>query len=572
MTGAEIKTERIDDIPLLIEQQREMGIPGVLDNVIDPHGNRQGLSVGWLTTVWLSYIVSESDHRMSEVESWVEGQIGSLTGMIPERIGVKDFTDDRLSDVLRMLSVDEVWEEIESQLGRHLVRVYDLGSDRVRMDSTSAAVYHDEEGHVLFRKGYSKDHRPDLAQFKVMLGALDPMGMPVGSLVVSGNEADDGLYIPSIRRIRQVVGQGEKLYIGDSKMSSLQNRTFIEAGGDHYLVPLARTGEIPEIMETLLESVWDKKQPLKVVYTSESETEVLALGFEASRSQEAQIDNKKTSWQERVLVIYSPQLAKRNSQSFDKRLSKAEKALCDLTPPRGRGKRQKDDLEALKTQVQAILKKYRVEGFLEVDYHKEVQKRSIRRYKDRPNRTEEAIRYVVDVRRNQQAIDKAHRLFGWRLYATNAPSEKLSLNEAVRVFRKAPNIERNFSRLKGHPLGIRPLYVQRDDHAKGMIRLLCLALRLLTLVEYIVRENLKSSGKTLSGLYPGNPKRKTDQPTTERLLKAFRGTTLTVVKLPSQTFRHVTPLSELQKCILTLLGLPISIYENLALPVNPIPP
>jgi len=509
---------------------------------------------------------------MSEVESWVEGQIESLTGMIPEPIRVKDFTDDRLCDVLRMLSVDEVWEEIETELGQHLIRVYDLKRDRVRVDSTSGAVYHDEESHVLFRKGYSKDHRPDLAQFKVMLGALDPMGMPIGSLVVSGNEADDGLYIPSIRRIRQVVGQGEKLYIGDSKMSSLQNRAFIEAGGDHYLVPLARTGDVPEIMETLLESVWNKEQPLKVVYALESETEILALGFEASRSQEAQIDNKKVSWQERVLVICSPQLAKKNQNSLDKRLSKAEKALCDLTPPRGRGKRQKDDLEALKTQVQAILKKYRVEGFLEVDYHKEVQKRFIRKYKDRPNRTEETIRYVVDVRRNRQAIDKAHRLFGWRLFATNAPSEKLSLNEAVRAFRKAPNIERNFSQLKGRPLGIRPLYVQRDDHAKGMIRLLCLALRLLTLVEYIARENLKTSGETLSGLYPGNPKRKTAKPTTERLLKVFQGITLTVVKSQSQTFRHITPLSQLQKRILALLGLSISIYENLALSVNPIPP
>jgi hypothetical protein len=76
----------------------------------------------------------------------------------------------------------------------------------------------------------------------------------------------------------------------------------------------------------------------------------------------------------------------------------------------------------------------------------------------------------------------------------------------------------------------------------------------------------------LSGLYAGNPTRQTARPTTERLLKTFRGITLTIVQLPGQMIRHVTPLSELQQRIMALLGLPVSIYENLTLPVQPIPP
>jgi len=63
MAEVEIRTERIDDVPLLMHQQRKMGIPEVLDEVIHPHGNWEGLSVGWLTTTWLSYILSKADHR-----------------------------------------------------------------------------------------------------------------------------------------------------------------------------------------------------------------------------------------------------------------------------------------------------------------------------------------------------------------------------------------------------------------------------------------------------------------------------------------------------------------------------
>ena len=111
---AKIYTERIDDIPLLVSQQEKMGIPEVLDRVIRPHGNRQGLSVGWLTTGWLSYIVSEGDHRMVEVEGWVADHQESLSHLIPHPVRVKDFTDARLADVLGLLSKDEVWDEVES--------------------------------------------------------------------------------------------------------------------------------------------------------------------------------------------------------------------------------------------------------------------------------------------------------------------------------------------------------------------------------------------------------------------------------------------------------------------------
>jgi transposase len=218
------------------------------------------------------------------------------------------------------------------------------------------------------------------------------------------------------------------------------------------------------------------------------------------------------------------------------------------------------------------LQKHRVEGLLEVHYKQDVKRRTIRKYRERPARTEEQVRYVVQVTRDQRAIHLTRRLMGWRLYVTNAPAETFSLAEAMWAYRGAPRIERDFRRLKGHPLGIRPLYVRRQDHAKGLVRLLSLALRVLTVVEHVVRRQLQVSGETLSGLYAGNPKRQTARPTTERLLKAFRGITLTVVQLPEQVIRHVTPLSELQRRILVLLGLPVSIYENLTLPVQPIPP
>lgn len=581
---AEIKvyTEQINDVPLLVHQQCKMGIPDVLNEVIQPHGNWEGLSVGWLATIWLAYILSEADHRMVEVEPWAEGQIETLSALSLEPVRVKDFTDDRLADILHAISDEDVWEEIETQLGQRLIRVYELKGQPARFDSTTVSVYHDMEENILFRQGHSKDHRPDLPQFKTMLGTLDPLGMPLATLTVPGNEADDELYIPAITRGRQVLGQGGQLYIGDAKMGALATRAFIQAGGDYYLMPLAQVGGVPKLLSELLKPVWDKEQPLTPIYAPISEEsgdeevkakkELLALGYETTRSQEAVVDGQPLSWEERVLVVYSLSLAKKTRCGLEQRLKKAEQQLWALTPPRGRGHRQWNDLEALQGAVQSILKKHRVEGLLEVTYAQEMEQRPIRQYGERPARMKEQLRYVVQVQRNREAVAAARRLLGWRLYTTNAPNGEFSLTKAIWAYRSAAVIERDFRRLKGRPLGIRPLYVQREDHARGMVNLLSLALRVLTLVEYVVRERLQTAGETLSGLYPGNPKRQTARPTTERLLKAFRGINLTVIHLPDQTIRHVTPLSELHQRILSLLDLPTSIYEDLILCIKPIPP
>jgi len=566
MAEANINTERIDDIPLLFSFLQQMGIQETLDAYANPHGNRQGLSIGWLTTAWLSYIVSELDHRMVEVEAWADQHIETLSALIPQALDVKDFTDDRLADLLEWFSKDSVWEEVENHLGQRLVQVYDLSQEPIRLDSTTASVYHDTEGNTLFRYGYSKDHRPDLPQLKVMLGTIDPMGMPLATLVLPGNEADDGLYIPTVIRARQILSPGGHLYVGDAKMSALDTRAFIQAGEDYYLTPLAQIGDVPELMEELLKPVWSKEQSLELIYplTDEVNPKAIALGYEVTRSQEVVLANQhKMEWEERLLMVYSPSLARKARRGLSQRLDNAEQAILALTPPRGRGKRQKKDLSALQSSVGSILKQYRVEGLLRVSYTCGEKHRSIRKYRDRPARTEISTRYVVQVQRNQQAISQVRRAMGWRLYATSATVEQLPLSRAVNMFRGAPRMERNFARLKGRPLGISPLYVHREDHVCGMVRLLSLALRMLTLVEHVVRKELGSAGETLSGLYAGNPKRQTAQPTTERLLKAFHYIDLSIVRLPDQTIYHVTPLSELQKRILALLGMETAIYEGL---------
>lgn len=166
--------------------------------------------------------------------------------------------------------------------------------------------------------------------------------------------------------------------------------------------------------------------------------------------------------------------------------------------------------------------------------------------------------------RQEDAIAALHKTMGWRVYVTSAPAEELPLERALLVYRDEWLIERGFHRLKGALLSLDPMFVKRDDQVVGLTNLLSVGVRLLTLIEFVVRQKLKQGREKLVGLHAENPKKGTDTPTTERLLKAFNNITFTIVYLPGQVLQHVTPLTPLQIRILELLGLSPTIYTALA--------
>jgi transposase len=155
------------------------------------------------------------------------------------------------------------------------------------------------------------------------------------------------------------------------------------------------------------------------------------------------------------------------------------------------------------------------------------------------------------------------RQLGWRVYATTQPAIQLSLQGAVLAYRNEYVVERAMGRLKGRPLSLTPMYLEREDHATGLIRLLSLGLRVLTLLEFAVRRRLAIANTTLAGLYVGNPTRATAHPTAERLLEALQGLTLTLVREGRRRRRHLTPLSRVQQRILALLDFPVAINTRL---------
>ena len=568
-----VKTERVDDIPLLIGLMVKLGLQKVLDNHIPVHWKQRELSWGWTAVIWLAYILSEGDHRKVVVREYVSGMKHTLRELTGAEIDELDFTDDRLAILLRHLSKEEYWEKIEQELSENTIEVYELPKALVRCDATTVSGYHEAVEGGMFQFGHSKDD-PNLPQIKIMTGSLDPLGMPLATDVVSGEKADDRLYAPVISRINSVLKKAGVVYVGDCKLSSFENRLHIKEVKGYYLCPLPHTGETAEKMEGWIEEgiLRDERDELIkfIVRNDKGKEELKAKGYEIERQQSGVINGKEIKWTERVLIVNSPSYARQREKGLERRIKNAEEKIYALTPERGPGKRQITDEPELIAAVEAVLKKHTAKGLLNYEYVKEVERQTKyvgkgRGSANREKKVMEKIRYVITkVSRNEQKIKEEMKKYGWKAYVTDVSKGRLSFIDVLECYRKEYRVERVFNRLKSR-LNISPLFLKRDDHATGLTHLLTLGVRVLTLIEYIVRRSLQKSNEKLVGLHLENPKKPTDIPTSERLLKAFSKVTLTIIEIGESLSRHLTPLSELQVNILGRLGLDTTIYTNLAI-------
>ena len=570
--AALIGNERVDDIPLLLNQMKKLNLSSLIDEHFEGHGNWQGLSLGKVLEGWLSYLLSQGDHRLNQVEAWAAELSSTLAHCLAPTVRSLDFNDDRLERVLDRLSDDVRWDALEGSLNRETVRVYDLRASCVRLDTTTSSGYRPVEDKGLFQFGHSKDYRPDLPQVKILQAALDPLGLPVSTTIVSGNQADDPLYIPEIKKVQQSLESSGLTYVGDSKMAATEIRGYIAKSQNYYLCPLSEKqvskADLAELLapvfrgeETLtpVASPVKNSLPSKVATEPPAEPDLIAEGFTFTLPQSVEGGATSFTWREQWFVVHSFKYARRQQQGLDNRIQKAADALNQLNLT-GRGHKRLS-AEETEAAVHRILQRYRVKDLVQVATETTTETTHKRAYRDKPARTIKETTVTVTPTLNDDAYQQATQLLGWRVYVSN--DLELSLAEAVYGYRNEYLIEQGFGRYKGKALGLRPIYLASDERVKGLIRLLSLGLRILCLLEFSVRTQLKTQQQELPGLYAGNPKRSTQQPTAELLLKAFRGITLTVMDIDKVRQRFLSPLSALQQRILQLLDTTDEIYLSL---------
>jgi transposase len=569
-----VETERLDDLPVLIEWLKQMKVDAIIDGHTHAHGLWGGISKGLLGLTWIAHMMMTGDHRKVRLNEMLQRNRRSLGVMLGCEIRASEFNDDRLGRWLTDLGRWETAEAIERESNAQCLRYYRLPTEQatVRIDTTSVAVHGDDDGGGVIAYGYSKDHRPDLRQFKVLMATLDPLGMPLLTQLMAGNSSDDGCYVPAYEEAIKSTGT-DILVIGDSKMSALATRAHLHSGGSRYLTPLAMVGNTKADMVQWVDAAVTGTVALTCVQSASAAT--IGRGYEVVREQRYHDEDRAVTvtWQERVLVMQSDEYARAQETSLRQRLTTARTSLMALTASKGKGHRRYTTAEALHAACHSILEKHDVVGLLTVTLECERQTRAVSALRGRPRkhtpqpppRIIEEVRYQVrTLPTDAQALAARIARLGWRAYATNASAQEWSLNAVVLAYRGEWRIEQGFHLLKGNPLSLAPVYLTKTEHIRGLLCLLSLAVRALTLIRYTVSQSLQHAAETLTGISPAYPHVKTTSPSATMILGAFASITLTFVQQANQSFVHVSPLTTIQRRLLALLHLPTDLYQRIA--------
>jgi transposase len=569
MNTATLLHERVDDVPLLIGLAQKLRLPALLDRHLGSHDSHQGLSNGTLAAAWIAFILSRGNHTKVHVQEWSEGLHHTLSHLLGQPLRPAEFSDDRLGILLRRFQQLDDWAALETDLWHGTCEVYELPLERVRLDSTTTCGYHTIFPDGLMQLGHSKDHRPDLPQLKIMAAAAEPSGHLIASDYYSGETADDPLYLPMIRRVRSLLGRTGLLYVGDCKMAALATRAELAAEGDYYLMPLPMTGDTPKQFDGWLDQFLSGQVKTQELWDDQ---EFLGHGWEFTRRFQAEVQGKRTTWTERVQMLRSPALTQRKQTNLEQRLRRAEQTILALTPAVGPGKKQCREEASLQAALRAILERYDVTGLLKVTWERQEHQQTKyvgpgRGSAKRAAPTEVQVRYqITGVCRQAMAIETQRQRLGWRVQVTNSPKKRLSLLASVLSYRSGWCLERDFHLLKDSPLGIRPLYVKSDVQIGGLVRLMTLALRMLSLVEMQGRRGVAATGEKAKGYYSGQPGRQTDSPSGQRILETVTRQRLTLFGTKTLTGIQwqLPPLPEIVKQVLSFLGLSETLYTDLA--------
>lgn len=581
--------EVIADIPLMIGFMNRLNLGSLLDKHLPSHGNHKGLSNGHLVMGWITHILTQNNHCKAPIQEWALNHTQTLQALFKNEINRTDFDDCRLGRLLGRFSKDDFWHTFEESFYKNSFSILELNTTApedfkegfstkqaitktIKLDSTTAYGHHEVTEGGIMQRGFSKDHRSDLPQLKIMAAVEGNTGIQIASEIVPGNRPDDPLYIPIMERTRKIINTTNSLICGDCKMSALEIRANMVKNKEYYLTPLPASHGKKTFFDDLVENIvaGDRNADLIWDIDEKGHHTLIGAGYEISRTQSYQKEDSVVEWLERVLVVRSTDYANQGMKKLKSGINKKKEEI----------KKEKSNLFNTLEEAQdwgiKLIKEHssynKIEGFfdikVEIIAEEKVCKRAEKRSGKVRNGTYKIKKYrsaVSEVIENESIIKELSLRMGWRLYATNADKEILTFSKAYRWFRKTMYvIEIGFHDLKDY-INICPLFVRKEEQILGLTRLLMLALKILTLMTAEIRSNMKKENLMLKGLYAGQSARTHPSPTAQSILKYFSRQEIAIVGYCHNKEWHwsITPLSELCQSALKLLGVPLDCYTSL---------
>src|ERR1700676_285214 len=132
-----LRVEAVADLPVRWATFQRLDLPAALDCHFPAPLHWKGpLTPGEVLAVWLLFLVSQGEHWLNHVQPWVAQHQGTLYALLCKHVLPTHAHDDRLADWLTRLCARDSFSAVERDLNQQTIRVYQLPTDLVRIDTT----------------------------------------------------------------------------------------------------------------------------------------------------------------------------------------------------------------------------------------------------------------------------------------------------------------------------------------------------------------------------------------------------------------------------------------------------
>jgi transposase len=470
----------------------------------------------------------------------------------PRWIGSGTIGDDAIGRALdRLFEADRA--SLLTSLALSAINHFDLDTSRVHNDSTSikfsGAYARQNPKGVQLRRGFSKDHRPDLKQLVYSLSVSADGAIPIHYKAYEGNRNDDTTHLETWQTLRRLLDKSDFIYVADSKLCVRETLLQIDAQQGRFVTILPRTrGEVGKFAAECLANrirwafLWRQRCPR---HQKRWDVFELAQGF--------------FQVQEGFALYWyrSSEKCNRDHQEREELIAAAMERLERLNNPMRRGRKT---APALQKSADQIVAKFHARDWIDVTI--QIQESAVFRQaqRGRPSQSSTYHRKVKQIskvlaRRNLAGIARSQAMDGIFPLTTNA---QLSPLQVLKAYKYQPRLEKRHSLFKSL-LEVSPVFLKKNTRIEAFVFVYFAAQLVASLIERTVGKNMTRDGlKDLPILPEGRPSK---HPSAAQILETFAHRSEHQLYEGSTKIKtFVQPLRDIENVVLGLLDLSQDIY------------
>ena len=430
------------------------------------------------------------------------------------KYGLNDIFIEVVLEVIKKFKIELRYSHLDST-SFHLDGEYKREEDKEKQEEEKII----KERPIFIKKGYSRDHRPDLKQCVLDLITSQDGDIPLFVRVGDGNESDKAVFGKVLVEFKKQI-KFDSIMVCDSALYGQENLQLIQHLKWITRVPMTIKKAKELVQNIEVEEVKDENKEKRSDLNLESYTwkeEIVTYG------------GIKQTW----LIVLSDKRQKSDLEKLEKQLSqeekKSQKFLKEI---------QSEEFEhpqAARYKLKAINKKLRLLEIKEVELIETYSKKKEKIYK--------MISLII---KKDEEISRKTKEAGKFILATNLVEEnKLEASEILITYKNQQSTERGFRFLKDPLFFTDSFFVEKPERIETMLFLMSLCLLIYNLGQRELRNCLKRVKKGINNQVG----KVTLRPTLRWIFQCFQGIHYVILN----GVKQIVNLTEERRFILSLL-------------------